>query len=226
VNAEAGHNFTWSPTDGIENPNSLNTVIKPEVSTSYVLTAPDLSTGCIAKDTLNILVTTGEAALDSVQFCVGTNTELTLPQSVNDVYKWSNGDSTQTITVSSEGLFIGEYTTDLSGCVGKLVFDVRIIDCDKILQVPQAFTPDGDGINDFFTVFGKNVVEYEIRIFNRWGEQVYHSDDPGELNNLSDGWDGTHKGKLQNTATFVYYVKATDANNIAVEKKGNVTLIR
>jgi gliding motility-associated-like protein len=226
VNAVAGNNFTWTPTDGIENPNSLNTVIKPGQSISYVLTAPDLTTGCIAKDTLNILVTTSEGFLDSVQFCTGSNTQLTLPVSVNNVYSWSTGDSSQNITVSANGLFIGEYTTDASGCVGKVVFDVQVIDCEKILQVPQAFTPDGDGMNDYFTVFGKNVVEYEIRIFNRWGEQVYHSDDPGELNNLSDGWDGTHKGKLQNTATFVYYIKATDHNNITVEKKGNVTLIR
>ncbi len=226
VNAIAGSTFTWQPTTGIENPNSLNTFIKPEESTIYILEAADPNTGCIGKDSLYVLVTTDEGTVDSTQFCIGENKELQLPPSVDNKYLWSNGETTQTIIIKNSGSFIGQYTKDASGCVGKVAIDAEIIDCDKIIKVADAFTPNNDGLNDFFTVFGNNIIQYEIRIFNRWGEEVYYSNDPSELNDLSRGWNGTHKGKLQNTAVFVYYITAKDINNISVEKKGNLTLIR
>jgi gliding motility-associated-like protein len=226
VNAIAGNTFTWQPTTGIENPNSLNTIIQPEVSTLYTLQAADPNTGCIGRDSLYILVTNDEGTVDSTQFCLNDKKELKLPQSFNNSYLWSNGETTQAIMVSATGTYIGQYTKDVSGCIGKVAIDAEAIDCEKIIKVADAFTPNNDGSNDFFTVFGKNIVQYEIRIFNRWGEQVYYSNDPNELNDLSKGWDGTHKGQLQNTAVFVYYITAKDINNISVEKKGNLTLIR
>ena len=67
---------------------------------------------------------------------------------------------------------------------------LRVISC--YLKVPEAFTPNGDGMNDYFTVF-VSLEEYEIKIFNRWGEMVYHSQDPTELSDLHRGWDGTYK---------------------------------
>jgi gliding motility-associated-like protein len=226
VNAIAGNNFTWTPTEGIENPNSLNTIISPQASASYILEASDPQTGCIARDTLNIIVTFDEATLDTVQFCKGKLVEVAMPFSFNEQYLWNTGETTRSVMVSKPLILIGTYTKDASGCLAKAVYDVQMLECDQLIQVPQAFTPDGDGINDYFTIFGKNIVQYEIRIFNRWGELVYHSTNPDELNDLNRGWDGTHKGKLQNTATFVYYITARDINNIPIELKGNVTLIR
>lgn len=226
VNAIAGNTFTWTPTTGIENPNSLNTIIKPENTSSYLLEASDPITGCIARDSLNIIVTVDAASVDTVQFCNDEAATLTMPTSFNNVYLWSTGETTQSIQVSETNNIIGEYTKDGAGCIGKIAIDAQALDCDKIIVVPQAFTPNADGQNDYFTVFGKNIAKYEIRIYNRWGEEVYYSNDPAELNDLNDGWDGTFKGKLQNTAVFVYYITAEDINNIKAEKKGNLTLIR
>lgn len=226
VNAIASEPFIWIPTEGIENPNSLQTVIIPEQSASYILEASDPITGCTTRDTLNILVTFEEATLDTIHFCRGKEAIVTLPTTLNNQYWWSTGETTQSIIVNSPSTIVGTYIKDADGCRARAVYDIEMIECDKLIQVPQAFTPDGDGINDYFTVFGKNIIQYEIRIFNRWGELVYHSTNPDELNDLNRGWDGTHKGKLQNTATFVYYITARDINNIPIELKGNVTLIR
>lgn len=75
-------------------------------------------------------------------------------------------------------------------------------------------------------MFGENIADYEIRIYNRWGELVYASSDAGELNDLGRGWNGMYKGKLQSIGTFVYFITAKDAAGKKIEKKGNLTLIR
>lgn len=116
--------------------------------------------------------------------------------------------------------------TDTFGCVAYDTLRITVDVCESYIKVPQAFTPNGDGVNDYFTLFEKNIAEYEIRIYNRWGELVYNSRDLSELNNLSKGWDGTYKGQLQNTGTFVYYLTAKDIAGKSFEKKGNLTLIR
>jgi gliding motility-associated-like protein len=116
--------------------------------------------------------------------------------------------------------------TDTFGCVAYDTLRITVDVCESYIQVPQAFSPNADGVNDHFTLFEKNISQYEIRIYNRWGELVYNSRDLSELNDLSKGWDGTYKGQPQNTGTFVYYLTATDIAGKKFEKKGNLTLIR
>jgi gliding motility-associated-like protein len=86
--------------------------------------------------------------------------------------------------------------------------------------VPNAFTPNGDGNNDVFMVFGQGISKIDMQIFNRWGERVFQS------NNQYDGWDGTFKGQLQNTDVFVYQVTATYLDGRTVDTNGTVTLLR
>jgi gliding motility-associated-like protein len=75
-------------------------------------------------------------------------------------------------------------------------------------------------------VFGEFISTYQIKIFNRWGEEVYAANDVNDLNNLSRGWDGNYKGKKQDPGTFVYYISAKDINGKNIFKKGNLELIR
>lgn len=226
IAAQAAGSFSWTPLTGIENPDALNTIFKPEQTTLYILSVIDSFTGCEAKDSLFIIVSEDEGNLDTVQFCINTLQELSLPASANGEFLWSTGATTQSITVGTTDVFIGEYLKDSNGCIGKVAFDAQVIDCDKIIQPAQAFSPNNDNINDRFTIFGKNILSFEIRIYNRWGEEVYQSNDISEINDKAKGWDGTHKGKLQNNGVYVYFIKATDRNNIKVELKGNLTLIR
>jgi len=96
--------------------------------------------------------------------------------------------------------------------------------CD--IDVPDAFSPNADGKNDHFTVFAENLSDYEIWIYNRWGEQVYYSNDLSELNNLSGGWDGRYKGKLQDLGVFVYRISAKNLLGEKIDLTGNVLLAR
>ena len=69
------------------------------------------------------------------------------------------------------------------------------------LYAPNAFSPDSDGINDFFKISGQGILDFQIEIYNRWGQMVYKSDD------LSKGWNGTFKGENLPTGSYIYKIK-------------------
>jgi len=89
------------------------------------------------------------------------------------------------------------------------------------MYIPSAFTPNGDGINDFFGVKAEGIKLFKLQIFNRWGEIVFETDD---ITNL---WDGTYQGeKITSTDVYVYQVKAIGLNDKPLpEEKGRVTLV-
>ena len=134
--------------------------------------------------------------------------------------------SGNTVQFSDTGIYcINLAANNADGCTDTARHCVAVIPL-PLIAVPGAFSPNGDGVNDYFTVFGKNLSAYNIRIFNRWGEVVYFSNNLDELNNLGRGWDGTYKGKLQDPGTFVYSINATDDGGNKIEKKGDLILIR
>jgi len=89
------------------------------------------------------------------------------------------------------------------------------------IYIPSAFTPNGDGINDRFGVKALNITQFNLKIFNRWGELIFETD---EVTNL---WDGTYNGQaITSTDVFVYTVKAKGPNGIVLpEESGTVTLV-
>ncbi|GIV33799.1 MAG: hypothetical protein KatS3mg031_1334 [Chitinophagales bacterium] len=102
-----------------------------------------------------------------------------------------------------------------------------------VIDVPNAFSPNGDGVNDLLWPRGIGVSEIEFRIYNRWGELVFESTDADIVCNrleecdASKGWDGTYKGRPQEMDVYVYTLKAGFQNGKKTElKKGNITLIR
>jgi gliding motility-associated-like protein len=120
--------------------------------------------------------------------------------------------------VSTEYIF--EYTDSL-GCIYPNIFIDVIVLNEFTLDVPKAFTPNGDGINDIVYVRGWGIKELlEFRIYNRWGQEIFYTED------INQGWDGTFLGKLQNIDTYAYYVKARFFNNAEKDKKGTINLLR
>ena len=89
------------------------------------------------------------------------------------------------------------------------------------LYAPNAFSPDSDGINDFFKVYGQGILDFQIEIFSRWGQMVYKSDD------LSKGWNGTFNGENLPTGSYVYKIKTIkNGNGEELVKTGTVALVR
>ncbi len=109
-----------------------------------------------------------------------------------------------------------------SGCVASDRVNITVVP-KYVIFIPNVFTPNGDGNNDFFEVFGNKEAwkQFEVQIYNRWGEKVYESGD------MNFKWDGVYKGVIQGPAVFVYKVNITFIDNFTPTLyKGSVTIIR
>jgi gliding motility-associated-like protein len=95
-----------------------------------------------------------------------------------------------------------------------------LICADPEIFVPNAFSPDADGLNDEVFVRGRFIESLFFQIYNRWGELVF------ETRDQQRGWDGTHRGELATPDVYVYYLEAFCIDGQRFEKKGNITLIR
>jgi gliding motility-associated-like protein len=88
------------------------------------------------------------------------------------------------------------------------------------LFYPTAFTPNGDNLNDIFNVFGQFITSFEMKIFNRWGELMYATDD------IDKGWDGLYKGTLMPEGTYVFRASIKDQAGRIFDRSGTVVLLR
>lgn len=225
----------WQPGAGLSATGILNPVFNDSSTYQYTLVAIDTQTRCRNQDSVIIRVPLKLSVGPAQPLCDGGYDTLhAITTGVSVMWQPGNGldDSTSfNPTIYGAEAVSGTYTvtaTDSNGCKLSRSVDITITGICH-LHVPEAFTPNGDGKNDYFTVFVDDpeaITSYEIKIFNRWGEMVYGSTDISELNDLERGWDGTYKGKKQDTDTFVYYVSVTDHTGKKAEAKGNVTLIR
>lgn len=95
------------------------------------------------------------------------------------------------------------------------------IDIMKNLLIPNAFSPNGDGINDEFKIVNYGYQRLlEFRIFNRWGAQVFSTLDPDK------GWDGSYNSKLADLGIYSYYIRLRDGSSQEQVYKGSLTLVR
>ena len=151
--------------------------------------------------------------------CVGY--ELNLHGSwPNASYLWSTGSRDSLITATAKGLYWAQAT--YNGCVYKdsIVFDQKNCSCD--IEMPNAFSPNGDGINDvyhpYIKCFPRN---YQLSFFNRFGQQVFSSKDYHAL------WDGRWNGNLLQPGTYYYILTFYNEELQRVERRGgSVTLLR
>lgn len=91
---------------------------------------------------------------------------------------------------------------------------------DPKLFYPTAFTPNRDGLNEVFNVFGQYIEVFEMRIFNRWGEMIYNTE------NIEQGWNGFYKGNPVPEGTYVFRATITDQAGRSFDRSGTILLLR
>jgi gliding motility-associated-like protein len=142
-------------------------------------------------------------------------------------YVWEFGDNTATTTEIQPFhtyIMVGEYEVTLIasnqwGCIDTIV-KTLVIDDDFAFYIPNAFTPNGDGANDIFSGKGYGIKQYEMLIFDRWGEKIYETTD------LSKGWDGTYRNVEAQQDVYIYKVTIIDVHDEKHQYRGHFTLIR
>ena len=138
-----------------------------------------------------------------------------------DSFLWNTGSTETSITVLQSGVYYA--TASLGGCERTAYYTMT--KCPCIISIPNAFSPNDDGINDVFNIkmfCPANLVSFQISIFSRWGELIYQSSDA----NFS--WDGrTANGTLVPVGAYLYIIEYKTANepNRVVGEKGSVTII-
>jgi gliding motility-associated-like protein len=105
------------------------------------------------------------------------------------------------------------------GCIATASIQINANGMPPI-YVPNGFTPNGDGVNDEWLVFGTGIKDIKATVYNRWGEKIFESDDQ------SQGWDGTYRGQAQPPGVYVYLVDVVYLSGEKVTKRGSLTLIR
>ena len=122
-------------------------------------------------------------------------------------------------TLEKDQTYVVEGRTD-AGCKGYDTLQIKVYEMADV-YVPTAFTPNGDGKNDFFRPTYVGVKELvALNIYNRWGELVFATADP------SMKWDGTFAGNKQATQVYIWQVSAISAGGQKIQKKGTFVLIR
>ncbi len=121
-----------------------------------------------------------------------------------------------------EILLIASYDGVCSDSIAKTV---SVFDC--AVYIPNAFSPNNDGFNDFFTVYGTSTVKRVkfLKVFDRWGEMVFENYD-FPINVEVRGWDGYHRGKQMNPAVFAWLVEVEFDDGVIKFYEGYVTLVK
>jgi len=199
-------NYMWTYPDGqiyASDPFIVNVTLAD--AGNYTLLATD-NLGCNDQKTVVLVVYTNpEVTINGNDTIIMQTGELLDAGRGFDYYLWNTGENTQYIVAENEGWYWVTVAT-VHGCLGMDSIYVEAAPDgeipDIILWVPNAFTPDGDGINDtFFAVPSKdNITDFTMLIFNRWGAQLWEGHD------ITIGWDGIYDGKLCPGDAYVYKI--------------------
>lgn len=134
-------------------------------------------------------------------------------------YQWS--DTANQTTATATGLYTGTYTvliTDNNNCPDSVTVTLDICPNDTI-HIPNVFTPNGDGHNDFFVIYNIGYTKLNCDIYNRWGNLIYSWDNPAGF------WDGKVDGKMASDGTYYYILHGEKFNGNKLEEKGFLELL-
>lgn len=214
LTASGGGTYVWSP-GGQTSP---SIIVSPTANTNYSVIVSN--GGCTDTASTTVSVDPSPTANAGVNVTVVNGNSTTLGATGGGTYLWSTGETTQTISVPAVTTTYTVIVTNAYGCTDAAVVTVYSkYECPEIF-VPSAFSPNGDNHNDEFYVRSMCLKTMHLMIFDRWGRQVFSTDD------ITDGWNGWYNGQIGDQAVFCYIVKYEFINGETGEKKGTVSLIR
>jgi gliding motility-associated-like protein len=219
--------FSWTgPATAVITGSTTNTPTV-DLAGNYVVTVTDLITGCINSNTISVTQTSITAAFTS-----DPSTGIS-PLTVNFTnqttgatsYSWDFGNGSVSTSTNPTTVFTsGTYTVILTASTGSCsapATGVIIVEDGLTLVIPNVFTPNGDGINDVFSITSTGVKEISLQIFNRWGQKLY------EFSGPKASWDGIEpNGAKATDGTYFFFVKVTGFDDKVIEKNGTVNLFR
>jgi gliding motility-associated-like protein len=232
LNATGGSIYTWSPAAFLNDRNIANPLsVAPTSSVRYIVTVTDVL-GCPkpVRDTVlvNVDRIVANAGPADTSVVLGQPVLLTATGSTN--YLWSpptwlsSINTASTISRPQNNITYRVRVSNDVGCFDEDTIRVNVYFIEPGFNVPNAFTPNGDGKNDKFRPIAIGMQSVEVfRVYNRFGQLLFSSTD---VLKSGGGWDGTFRGRGQDPATYVWYAEGTTYQNVKIKRKGTVVLIR
>jgi gliding motility-associated-like protein len=221
--------YAWTPASFLSDPGAAAPVATPDQTTTYNLIISDPV--CVQYDSnFNVQVTVNDApiVIASKSNDIDCSTLIShLSATGADIYSWlpsANLDNPKTANPVARLAATTQLVVEGTGANGCSSYDsitVKVSETgENAFSVPNAFTPNNDGINDCFGIRNwGSVTLQEFSIYNRWGQRVFDTKNP------SDCWDGTFQDQKQDSGAFVYIIKASSICG-SIVRKGNLLLIR
>lgn len=224
LTASGGLSYLWST--GPEDTTAVN-IVNPSADSTFYVTVSNGN--CSASDSVFISVLQapdGSNAGASPDTTIFFWDDATLHATGNGSYLWSPSDDLSCAdcanpVASPDSTTV--YYLAVTASNGCSYTDSVVVTVEYPLSeifVPNIFSPNGDGENDFLFVYGRYIRDIEFFIYDRWGEKVFETTDK------SIGWDGTYKGVQLNNAVFAYYLRVFLNDGQLIELHGNTTLMR
>ncbi|MBP9880891.1 MAG: choice-of-anchor L domain-containing protein [Chitinophagales bacterium] len=215
--------YSWTPVGTLSDPTGDFTEAYPTEPTTYTVEGTLATCVNTAEVFVDIQSPSADAGSDTtiffgesalldasggVEYSWTPSTGLSDPNSENP---FATPESTTTYTVTVTTAIGCEFTDEVT------VF----VSTDAMVGVPNAFSPNEDGINDGFTIIVRGqLASYNLQVFNRWGEAIFLSND------FTNSWNGIVEGEAQPMGSYVYVLNYTDLNGESFMQQGNFTLVR
>lgn len=222
--ADGASTFSWTPSGSLNSGSIKNPVASPSVTTVYTVNISYFN-NCAVQQTVSVKVNPTPTVYAGEDFAVNLDEPMYLNAQGSGTLTWIEG----------EGVFCSvcpnsQILPKQSSCYTiRAINDYNCMATDEIcvevttnynIYIPNIFTPNEDGMNDVFLVYGTGLTKFEMTIFDRWGEKLFVSKDQ------LVGWDGVYKGKLSKNDVYPYLIQYTSLDGQKHTKTGHVTLMK
>lgn len=222
--ASGSNNYSWTPSTGLNQINVSAVVANPSVSTIYNVHVSN-NGFCGHDATVSIGVNPNPKVFAGRDTTFNLDEPMFINATGTGTLVWTDGEGifcsvcpNTKITATRSGCYVIQ-TTNEFGCKAK--DDVCIeITTNSGVFIPNSFTPNDDGLNDVFLVFGYSISDVTMDIFDRWGEKLFSSNDQ------KVGWNGTYKGGTCKNEVYVYKVSYKGLDGKKYFKTGHVSIAK
>jgi len=224
LQAGGSDTYVWAPSTGLSNTLVANPYASPVQTTTYTVF---VSNGgyCGSSATVMVKVNPQPTVDAGPDMIFNIDEPMHLNARGTGTLTWIMGDGIlcrdcpdSQIMPTSSGCYKVQAVTS-AGC--KAIDEVCIeVTNEFAIYIPNIFTPNYDGLNDVFLVYGTGITKLEMNIFDRWGEKLFTSNDQKK------GWDGTSKGVECKDDVYTYLVNYTTMDGKKHTKTGHVTILK
>jgi gliding motility-associated-like protein len=235
LQARGAELYQWQPVSLVKNSTDSVTSSTPQTTTTYSVIGNDRK-GCFS-DTASVVINvfpypTLQIPDSNVTIEAGNEYQINALGS-DDITLWqwmplsglscTNCPQPIAIPVATQTYTATVY--NVAGCSAQDHITITVLCKGQNLFIPNTFSPNNDGMNDYFYPRGKGFSVKSFRIFSRWGTLVFERNN-FPPNQQSYGWDGTYDGKALQSDVYVFVAEILCENGTIIDSKGNVTLLR